>query len=332
MTKISVILPVYNAERYIKKAIESVLNQSFTDFELIVVNDGSTDSTQDIINSFDDKIIRLITQENLGPGASRNNALKIARGEYVMYLDSDDWFCSNAFKIAYDEITSKDADLTFFQMINYDDETSEVYPNDWFDLTTFDESFEGRVFSPAETPGSIFDLSVGVCQKIYKTGFLRKIDARFPEGIFFEDMPFFFYVYLKAERISIVKRHLYYRRKHNSSITHVVDEKFLDTVRAGQILMDIFIKNNWYDMYKFDLLAYKINGPRFALRDMPLEYKDEMYTLIKNDYESIKRSEYYSDFLENLGPVKRKFFTDILKSKSYDDFKTLNQTNSGPAK
>lgn len=332
MTKISVILPVYNAERYIKKAIESVLNQSFTDFELIVVNDGSTDSTQDIINSFDDKRIRLITQENLGPGASRNNALKIARGEYVMYLDSDDWFCSDAFKIAYDEITSKDADLTFFQMINYDDETSEVYPNDWFDLTTFDESFEGRVFSPAETPGSIFDLSVGVCQKIYKTGFLRKIDARFPEGIFFEDMPFFFYVYLKAERISIVKRHLYYRRKHNSSITHVVDEKFLDTVRAGQILMDIFIKNNWYDMYKFDLLAYKINGPRFALRDMPLEYKDEMYTLIKNDYESIKRSEYYSDFLENLGPVKRKFFTDILKSKSYDDFKTLNQTNSGPAK
>ncbi len=332
MTRISVILPVYNAEKYVRKAIESVLNQSFTDFELIVVNDGSTDSTPEIIKSFDDERIRIISQENLGPGASRNNALEIAQGQYVMYLDSDDWFCTDALKIAYDEITSKDCDLTFFQMINYDDATSKVYPNDWFDLTTFDESFEDRVFSPDETPGSIFDLSVGVCQKIYKTSFLRKINARFPEGMFFEDMPFFFYVYLKAERISIIKRHLYFRRKHDSSITHVVDGKFLDTVPAGQILMDIFIKNNWYDMYKFDLLAYKINGPRFALRDMPLEYKDEMYTLIKNDYESIKRSEYYCDFLENLGPVKRKFFTDILESESYEDFKTLNQTNSGPAK
>lgn len=247
MTRISVILPVYNAEKYVRKAIESVLNQSFTDFELIVVNDGSTDSTPEIIKSFDDERIRIISQENLGPGASRNNALEIAQGQYVMYLDSDDWFCTDALKIAYDEITSKDCDLTFFQMINYDDATSKVYPNDWFDLTTFDESFEDRVFSPDETPGSIFDLSVGVCQKIYKTSFLRKINARFPEGMFFEDMPFFFYVYLKAERISIIKRHLYFRRKHDSSITHVVDGKFLDTVPAGQILMDIFIKNNWYD-------------------------------------------------------------------------------------
>jgi hypothetical protein len=111
----------------------------------------------------------------------------------------------------------------------------------------------------------------------------------------------------------------------------VVDEKFLDTVRAGQILMDIFIKNGWYDAYKYDLLAYKINGPRFALRDLPLNYKDKMFMLIKEDYEQIKLSQYYDDFLEELGPVKKKFFLDVLKADSYDEFKTLNQTKSEPA-
>ncbi len=317
MPEISVILPVFNSEDFVRKSIESVLAQTFEDFELIIVNDGSTDSSKDIIDSFKDDRIRLINQSNRGPGAARNNALKMAQGRYVMYLDSDDWFTSDALEVAYGEITKFDADLTFFKMINFDGE--RYYENDWFELKTL-QSFKNRTFKPIETPGSIFDLSVGVCQKIYNRSFLERIDARFPEGIFFEDMPFFYYVYLKAERISIVNRHLYVRRKHTSSITNVVDEKFFDTVPAGQELMRIFIENGWYDAYKFDLLAYKINGPRFALRDMPLKYKSHMFDLIKRDYEAIKSTKYYEDFLTQLGPVKRKFFLDVLKSDDYEEF------------
>ena len=330
--KVSVILPVFNEEKYIQQAIESVLNQTLTDFELIIVDDGSTDDTLNIIRSFDDKRIKLITQDNSGPGASRNRAMKVAVGEYITFLDGDDWYDLTLLEIAYREANDKNTDMTFFQMINYDDESHETYPNDWFDLKTFDESFENRVFKPSDYTDSIFDLSVGVCQKIYKREFLERIDAQFPEGIFFEDMPFFYYVFLKSKRISIIKKHLYYRRKHKESITNVVDGKFLDTVRAGQILIDIFIENKWYDTHKFDLLAYKINGPRFALRDIEEKYKKELFLLIKSDYTSIKQSQYYNDYLENLGPVKKKFFSDILKAKDYDEFKTLNQTNSLPAK
>ena len=317
MPEISVILPVFNSEEFVRKSIESVLAQTFEDFELIIVNDGSTDSSKDIIDSFKDDRIRLINQSNQGPGAARNNALKMAQGRYVMYLDSDDWFTSDALEVAYGEITKFDADMTFFKMINFDGE--RYYENDWFELKTL-QSFKNRAFKPSETPGSIFDLSVGVCQKIYNRSFLERIDARFPEGIFFEDMPFFYYVYLKAERISIVNRHLYVRRKHTSSITNVVDEKFFDTVPAGQVLMRIFIENGWYDAYKFDLLAYKINGPRFALRDMPLKYKSHMFDLIKRDYEAIKSTKYYGDFLTQLGPVKKRFFLDVLKSDDYEEF------------
>ena len=226
MNKISVILPVFNGEKYIRKAIESVLNQTFTNFELIIVNDGSTDDSLNIINEFRDNRIKFINQVNQGPGASRNKALKIASGEYIMFLDSDDFFTSDALEVAYGEITKFSADLTFFQMINFDGE--RYYENDWFEMKTFDDSFENRVFTPQETPGSIFDLSVGVCQKIYNHEFLKNIDAQFPEGIFFEDMPFFYYVFLKASKISIVKKKLYVRRKHPDSITNRVDEKFFD--------------------------------------------------------------------------------------------------------
>ena len=146
----------------------------------------------------------------------------------------------------------------------------------------------------------------------------------FPEGIYFEDMPFFFYVLLKADMISIIKKILYFRRKHDESITHVVDGKFLDTVRAGQILMDFFIENGWYDKYVYDLLAYKINGPRFALRDLPLKYKYEMFELFKSDYEQIKTTRYYEDYLKNLGPVKKKFFFDVLNAENYDEFNRLS--------
>ena len=295
--KVSVILCVYDEERFIDKAISSILNQSLDDFELIVVNDGSTDSTLDIINSYDDDRIRLIDQKNIGLGASRNKAMKLARGEYVAFLDGDDWFCSDALEIAY---------------------------SDWFKLNSFDESFDDRVFTPDECRDFLFDLSVNACQKIYRNEFLRNSSAKFVEGIFFEDMPFFFEIFLKAKRISIIRKHLYYHRKHSKSITDIIDCDYLDTVPAGQELMRRFIDNGFYDDYKFDLLAYKINGPRFALSQIVDKCKEPLFNLIREDYLKIRDSKYYDDFLNELGPVKKKFFLDVIRSKSYDEFISID--------
>lgn len=330
MTRISVIMPVFNGEKYIKKAIDSVLDQTLTDFELIIVNDGSIDNTLKIIEDYDDERIIIINQDNHGPGNARNRGLEKATGEYVMFLDSDDWFKRDAFQIAYDNAFKDSTDISMFQIIKYDG--IEYSQNDWFNLNSFSKDFEDRVFNPHECRDFLFDISVSACQKIFRHEFLKDIDAQFPEGIYFEDMPFFFYTFLSSKRVSIIKRHLYVRRKHEGSITEAVDSKFLDTVKAGQILMDIFIENEWYDMYRFDLLAFKINGPRYALMGIEEKYKEELYLLIKKDYDSIKLTQYYDDYLDNLGPVKRKFFLDIIESKSYDEFKTLNQTKSSPAK
>ena len=93
--KISVILSAYNEEKFIEKAIESVVNQTLKDIEIIIINDGSTDNTLSIINGYanDDSRIKVIDQENIGLGASRNKGMKIATGEYVTFLDGDDWQC-----------------------------------------------------------------------------------------------------------------------------------------------------------------------------------------------------------------------------------------------
>ena len=324
--KISVILSAYNEEKFIGNAIESLVNQTLEDIEIIIINDGSTDNTLEIINGYarKDSRIKVIDQENIGLGASRNKGMKIAGGEYVTFLDGDDWFTLDAFETAYNEAKSKDTDITMYQMINYDDETGRIYENDWFNLNNLDESFDDVVFSPEKTKDFLFDLSVSSCQKIYRNSFLKSIDASFPEGIYFEDMPFFFYVYLKAERISIIRRHFYYRRKHDASITHVVDANYLDTVEAGCELMRRFIDNGFYEDYKFDLLAYKINGPRMALMDITEDAKEPLFNLIKEDYEKIKETEYYQDYLDNLGPKKKKFFLDVIKFDNYDEFKKEN--------
>lgn len=324
--KVSMILSAYNEERFIDKAICSLTNQSLKDIEIIIINDGSTDKTPEIIEKYaeEDPRITVINQSNIGLGASRNKGMAIAQGEYVGFLDGDDWYRLDALEIAYNEAKSKDTDITMYQMINYDDATGRIYENDWFNLNNLDESFDDIVFTPEKTKDFLFDLSVSSCQKIYRNDFLKSINASFPEGIYFEDMPFFFYVYLKAERISIIRHHFYYRRKHNASITHVVDANYLDTVEAGCELMRRFIDNGFYEDYKFDLIAYKINGPRMALMDITEDAKEPLFNLIKEDYEKIKNTEYYQDYLDNLGPKKKKFFLDVIKYDNYEEFKKNN--------
>ncbi|NES72852.1 MAG: glycosyltransferase family 2 protein, partial [Okeania sp. SIO2D1] len=95
MTLISVIIPVYNGEKTIRDTINSVLKQSFADFELIIINDGSTDSTLEVINSFQDHRLKVFSYPNAGQGASRNRGIELAKGEYISFIDADDMWTSD---------------------------------------------------------------------------------------------------------------------------------------------------------------------------------------------------------------------------------------------
>jgi glycosyltransferase involved in cell wall biosynthesis len=111
---VSVILPVYNCERYVKDAIESILDQTYKNFELIVVDDGSTDNSIKIIERFRSSSVKIIRQENLGAGAARNSGLEIAGGEYFAFLDSDDLWLGNKLELQMEQIVQPGApDMIF---------------------------------------------------------------------------------------------------------------------------------------------------------------------------------------------------------------------------
>jgi len=118
MTKISVIIPVYNTEKYLKECLESIINQTLTDIEIICINDGSTDNSLDILNSYanSDKRIKVFSQKNQGQGTARNYGMKIATGDYIHFMDSDDILELNTFEDSYRICEEKNLDFIFFKL------------------------------------------------------------------------------------------------------------------------------------------------------------------------------------------------------------------------
>lgn len=130
MPKLSIIMPIYNTGKFLKRSIGSVLQQTFRDYELILVNDGSTDNSRNICMEYvnrDSRVI-LIDKENGGAGSARNSGLQVAKGEYVVFPDSDDWIESNAYEFCIDEMQKQNLDLLLFGSINtiYDEQGNIV--------------------------------------------------------------------------------------------------------------------------------------------------------------------------------------------------------------
>lgn len=118
MTAISIIMPVYDVEKYVKKAIDTILNQTYDDFELIIVNDGTRDNSMMIVDTFakSDNRIKIINQENRGLSAARNAGIKVARGDYVCFIDSDDEVNNQMLMIVMNELLTKQPDVLMFGM------------------------------------------------------------------------------------------------------------------------------------------------------------------------------------------------------------------------
>lgn len=329
--KVSLIISVLNGEKYLKECLNSVKRQTLKEIEVICIDDGSTDKSGDILDSYsqDDSRFKIIHQENIGLGASRNKGMSLAKGEYIAFLDADDWLVDKALEIAYNEAKSKNTDITMYQMINYKDETGEEKKNDWFNLERFNDTFKDKVFNCKDTEDFLFDMSVSACQKITKRSFIEKINAKFPENTYFEDAPFFYNIWLKADRISIIKEYLYYRRSHEGSITAKCDEKFFDVIKIGKEFFKVFVETGNYEKYKKELVNYSINACRLTLNSIVPESAEEFYNLSKKEFKKICESEYRKDYEKYLSENNKKTFYNVLKSNSYDEFKKLNVNSKG---
>ena len=129
MTKISAILPVYNVEQYIKDCLDSIINQTMDDIEIICVNDGSLDNSLQVLEKYaqKDARIKIISQENQGQGIARNNGLKIANGEYITFIDPDDWVDVDMFEKMYKSAKKFDSDYVFCLSLIHISEPTRPY-------------------------------------------------------------------------------------------------------------------------------------------------------------------------------------------------------------
>ena len=237
MYDVSVIIPVYNGEKYLKKCLDSVCNQTLNNIEIICVNDGSTDDTYNILEKYASKYenMKIISIIHSGQGVARNVALNEATGEYVSFVDADDWIELNALETLYFKAKQDNLELLFFQMINYIDSSNKFVETDLYNHKCFENNNvkENDVFNSDFTKNFLFEIPVGPVSKLYKKEFLDLHNLRFPEKMIFEDNAFFYNVYFKCNYAGFLKKQLYFRRRHDNSVTQTLDKSKFDHISGG---------------------------------------------------------------------------------------------------
>lgn len=285
MIKVSIIIPYHNVEAYISQCLESVVNQTLTDIEIIMINDASTDNSKKIVEDFaqnDNRIIMLETKELSGQANARNIGLKIAQGEYIGFVDSDDWIDTSMFEKLYNKAKFQDSDITMCCVKLYDDETSEFSENDYYSLKSL-EKYSNDSFSPEDTKHDLLNINVVIWNKIYKRYFLESTKEKLADGFIYEDLPFFFGTYLKANKINIVWEYLYfYRQNRKYSTMQNIDKKVYDRIPMVSLAYEKLKQANFYKEIEIDVLSWIIDDifHRFTLLEEKY-YKEYFYDMKK---------------------------------------------------
>ncbi len=210
--KVSVIVPVYNVEKYLSRCLDSIIRQTYTNLEIICVNDGSTDTSSTILEyySHKDERITIIDQENLGLSEARNTGLNFIKdSEYTSFIDSDDYVDPRYIQVMFNQLKDKDADFCYCNVWPFGDNIKEnIDFNSWFKY---------KIHSP-ETPINPNTIPPNAWGKLFKTEMIKNI--RFPKGLLHEDNYWNFLVSSYSKSYAVVKEPLYfYRRDNSNSIT-----------------------------------------------------------------------------------------------------------------
>lgn len=256
--KISVIVPVYNTETYLRQCIGSLLSQTLEDIEVICVNDGSTDKSLAIIEEYmkkDDRV-KLITQENCGIAAARNKGRYLARGEYIAFMNSDDYAKPDMFQKLYESAKEYDTDITMCAVTTLDASSMSFSDVEaYYTLELFNEEYNDRAIRPDETYDFMFRLCVSPWNKIYRREFMEKKHITFTKGVRFEERLFYMESYLSAAAISIVKSPLLVHRiKDNKKDSHK-----LDLFKIMKLEKDFLTRKKLYKDLKYQFEKSKRN-------------------------------------------------------------------------
>ena len=293
---VTVIVPVYNTAPWLEECLASVLSQNFRDLEIICIDDGSTDGSADILKAYAQKDSRIIlrTQENNGPGFSRNRAMEAASGKYILFLDSDDKLKDGFIGELYEKAERDSLDMLCYDLAPFYE--SEALRQDHPEMGRCHNSdypgiFDGReLFTRMRKNDDYF--SAG-CLALYRRQWLEEHHITFPEGIFHEDEYFMFCCFLFAERAGFLPVRGYLRRLREGST--MTKKKSLIHLRGLYHTANLAAGTAWMNRARIE------NYPEF--REYLLELRRIPIYIFRNNEELIRseaRSEYDRMMLEDL--------------------------------
>ena len=288
---ISVIIPVYNVENYLERCINSILNQTYKQFEAIFINDGSTDNSLEILKKYQekDKRILIIDKVNAGTGAARNDGLDKAKGEYISFLDSDDWYEKNYLEELYKNIKEKNSDISMCNLkVVYDNKEknhdTNVYSFDKINLEENPEKILGILGMPV------------LWNKLYKKELIVKNNIKFPRYSFSEDVEFLYKLFLQIKVVSKVEKNLYNYYQRSNSATKKIEIKTIEQVKKVLINLENYIDKKYpknkkiFNLYKIQFI-YSVSIIFLSRTNGDLELKRKINLQNRELLRNIKISE-----------------------------------------
>lgn len=239
MVKVSVIIPVFNNEQYLKECLDSICNQTLSDIEIICVNDGSEDNSLQIIEEYkqkDNRII-LINQDNMGQSSARNNGLKIATGEYIGFVDSDDYIDKDFYEKLYNSAALNNLDMAVAGIVRFKGIRRRCMLN--FDDNILEYNFNKKM-KICRIPRQCYTVN-----KIYKRETLLENNLFFKEGMYYEDIGFTIRaLYFLNGLITVPGTYYNYRKNYNSIVKTISDKKNQDMLNARKDMLEFAKEHN----------------------------------------------------------------------------------------
>lgn len=236
---ISVIVPVYNCEMYLNQCVESIINQTYSNLEIVLVDDGSTDDSGKICDEYSEKDHRVVVLHTVNGGAAsaRNKGLNVAKGEYITFVDSDDWIESDMYHSMLELLKNNSADVAKVGFIKeYENNSSIVLGNEYDGIYLKDEAVKKFLYHENEFCGGVWD-------KLYKRELFDNV--RFPEKLITEDYYVNALIYANLNRIAVSSKAYYHYRMQENSVCHQpVNSHTFDEIETAKKLIDYYKENN----------------------------------------------------------------------------------------
>lgn len=258
LCEISVIIPVYNIQQHLRECLDSVLGQSYLHLQVICVDDGSTDESPAILAQYaqKDPRVQVIRQQNAGPGAARNTGLEAATGEYVIFLDSDDWFEPDFLEKMVDTAVREGADVAICRAVEFDTNSGRELPSEWMMKKQY---LPGKLaFAPQEMADHLFQFTYGMpWDKFYRRELLTTSGIRYPALKNSEDLAFVYPTLLAAKRIAVVDEVLIHHRINRmASVSNSRCGQPEAPYEAFQIVKEYLEQHQLMDTYRRSFLNW----------------------------------------------------------------------------